>query len=92
MEQEKIRILELVQWVKPLTLRNFNLASYKPRKYRGSPSSPARFRSIHYLVQTHQAKIMDVYDYQHPILGYVWYRQGPDGKLVKWKQNIDSSG
>lgn len=91
MGQELTRVLELVQWIKPQTLRNFELNSYKPKKYKGNPSSPARFRSIHYLVGASHAKIMDVYDYQHPILGYVWYRKGPDGHLFIWKQNIDSS-
>ncbi len=90
--ENAFKILELVQWIKPQNLRNFNLDTYQPKRYRGRKDSPNRFKSIHYLVEGHYASIREVGENHSPILGYVWYRKSPDGKLVIWKQNIDSSG
>ena len=32
-----------------------------------------------------------VHESQSPALGYVWFIKGPDGKIKRWKERIDSS-
>lgn len=92
MKKNKVKILELIQWIKPRDLLNFNLTTYRPRRYRGHPDSPRRFRSIHYHVSHGDACVKKVSEDWSPTMGYIWYRQGPNDQLVAWKQNIDSSG
>ena len=39
-----------------------------------------------------RAKIKEVREHGEPDIGFVWFKEGPNGKLEKWKWCYDSSG
>lgn len=62
------------------TLKNFDL-----RKVEGGDSEAAK------IIFGGSAAWKEVSEADRPSIGYVWFRQGYRGKLVRYRSNYDSS-
>jgi len=80
-----MKVLVVDQWtstgnVTKQTMRDFELALVE-----GGDSEAIK------AIGVARARFKDVTEDENPIKGDVWYRQGPEGKLVLYKANYDSS-
>lgn len=86
----KIRVLEVDQWTSTGNVEEFSLEDFEDpsaiARVRGGDSEAVRAIGIA------SARIREVEESWEAPWGRVWYRPGPDGKLVFWKAQYDSSG
>lgn len=82
----KIRVLVVDQWSSTGNITDFAMQDFELDRVRGGDSEAVRTIGIA------SARIREVEENWEPSIGNVWYRSGPDGKLVWFKANYDSSG
>lgn len=90
---EKIKVLEVIQWLAFPYIERFTLADFDPKRIHLKSTRLGRFFKRHGILPRDYFSIVEVNETDSCRWGYVWYRPtGHGNTLRKWKQNIDSSG
>jgi hypothetical protein len=85
------KVLEVDQWTSTGSIKEFTLAQWEAdpkgtlNKMKGGDSEAAR------AIFGGHVRILEVDDGTGPMIGNVWFREGPDGILFQWKYSYDSS-
>lgn len=82
----KVKVLEVDQWTSTGNVERFSFKDFDPREVGGGDSDAIR------LIFVVKAQVKEVDENDEPPLARVWYREGAEGKLERWKARCDSSG
>lgn len=83
---ELVRVLEVDQWTAAGNVEAFTADTFSLDAIEGSGAASVRAMG---LARAHWRAVRAE---DRPLIGSVWFRPEPDGRLKRWKQNIDSSG
>jgi hypothetical protein len=81
----RFKVLEVDQWTSTGDVGKYTLDTFELSEVAGGESAAAR------AIFGGSARILEVDETRHPQIGSVWFRPGPDGRLVRYAANYDSS-
>ena len=92
MEQEFFEVIEINQWMasRLSNIRDINFDSFNYFQVDGPDTDSTKKILVGMICMSSYWKGKVRKD-DMPTLGYVWFIKGPDGKMLKFKSNIDSS-
>lgn len=80
-----MKVLEVDQWTSTGNVSEYTMNDFDINQIDGGDAETALAIGIA------SFEIKEVSEDAHPKIGYVWFKEGKDGKLEKYKTNYDSS-
>ena len=80
-----MKVLEVDQWTSTGNVSNYTMNDFDINQIDGGDAKTVRALGIA------SFEIKEVSEDARPRIGYVWFKDGEDGKLEKYKANYDSS-
>ena len=80
-----IKVIEVSQAMASGTVEELDFETFTTENVFGGDSDLARKRHLDYFT------LLDVNPNENPRQATVWFIKGPDGKMTRYKQNLDMS-
>jgi hypothetical protein len=80
-----IKVIQVSQAMASGSVEPLEFDTFTTENVFGGDSNLARERGLDYFT------LLDVEPNENPRLGTVWFIKGPDGKMTRYKQNLDMS-